>query len=125
MSDEELIARRALIKAAVGSVVLPVLGMAAGGLAMAAAPAPAAGPAAAGAALVPLKPDDPTAKALGYSEDSTKVDLKLNPAHKPDQSCSGCVQFKGKAGDARGGCNIFAGKSVNAHGWCKVWAKKP
>jgi len=115
MSDEKQIARRALIKAAVGgAMALPLMGLATGGAALAA-----------DAALVPLKPDDPTAKALGYSEDATKVDLKANPAHKPDQSCSGCVQYKGKAGDARGGCNLFAGKSVNAHGWCKVWAKKP
>jgi hypothetical protein len=114
MSDQELMARRALIKAAMGGALLPLLGLGAGGVAVAA-----------DAALVPLKPDDPTAKALGYTEDATKVDLKLNPAHKPDQSCSGCVQFKGKAGDARGGCNLFAGKSVNSKGWCKVWAKKP
>jgi hypothetical protein len=115
MSDVKRVARRALIKAAVtGAVALPLLGLATG-----------SGALAADAALVPLKPDDPTAKALGYSEDATKVDLKANPAHKPDQSCSGCVQYKGKPGDARGGCNLFAGKSVNSKGWCKVWAKKP
>jgi len=111
MSDE-FKERRALLKAAViGAVTLPIMGL--------------AGTASAQAALVALKPEEPTAKALGYSEDATKVDMKLNPTHKPEQNCSKCVQFKGKPGDARGGCNIFVGKTVNAHGWCKVFAQKP
>ena len=70
-------------------------------------------------------PADPTAKALGFVNDSSKVDAASNPTHKPDQKCSTCAQFQGKPGDARGGCNIFAGKSVPAGGWCRVWAKKP
>jgi High potential iron-sulfur protein len=80
---------------------------------------------AAAAALVPLTGADPTAQALGYTDDSSKVDAASNPTHKPDQKCSSCVQYQGKPGDARGGCNIYAGKSVSANGWCKVWAKKP
>ena len=64
--------------------------------------------------LPPLDPNDPTAKALGYVNDSTK----------PDQKCATCAQFTGQATDARGGCNIFVGKSVAATGWCSVWAKK-
>jgi hypothetical protein len=67
------------------------------------------------ATLPPLDPNDPTAKALGY----------LNKSTKPDQKCANCAQFQGQAADARGGCNIFAGKSVAAGGWCSVWAKKP
>lgn len=84
------------------------------------APAPAAAP-----ALVPLTPADPTAKALGYAEDSNKVDAAAFPTHKPEQKCANCVQYQGKPGDARGGCNIYPGKSVAAGGWCKVYAKKP
>jgi hypothetical protein len=80
---------------------------------------------AAAAALVPLTGADPTAQALGYTDDSGKVDAAANPAHKPDQKCSSCAQYLGRPGDARGGCNIYAGKSVSANGWCKVWAKKP
>jgi hypothetical protein len=75
--------------------------------------------------LPALDPSDPTAKALGYVNDSTKVDAATNPTHKPDQKCGTCAQFQGKPGDARGGCNIFAGHSVSSGGWCKVWAKKP
>jgi hypothetical protein len=66
------------------------------------------------ATLPPLDPNDPTAKALGYVDASTK----------PDQKCANCAQFTGQGSDARGGCNIFAGKSVSTGGWCSVWAKK-
>lgn len=66
------------------------------------------------ATLPPLDPSDPTAKALGYVNDSAKA----------DQKCAGCAQFQGQPADPRGGCNIFPGKSVSAGGWCSVWAKK-
>jgi hypothetical protein len=66
------------------------------------------------ATLPPLDPSDPTAKALGYVNASTKA----------DQKCANCAQFQGQSGDAQGGCNIFAGKSVAGGGWCSVWAKK-
>lgn len=75
--------------------------------------------------LVPLDSNDAQAKALGYVADSSKVDAKANPAHKPDQKCAGCLQFQGKPTDKQGGCNIFPGKAVSAAGWCKVWTLKP
>ncbi len=77
------------------------------------------------AALPLLDPSDPTAKALGFVSDSTKVDASANPTYKPTQKCGTCAQFQGKPGDATGGCNIFAGHSVPQGGWCKVWAQKP
>ncbi len=76
------------------------------------------------AALPPLDPADPTAKALGFVTDATKVDTAANASYKPNQKCGTCAQFQGKATDASGGCNIFAGKSVPVGGWCKVWAQK-
>ncbi len=76
-------------------------------------------------AQTPLDPNDPQGKALGYAPDSAKVDVKLNPTHKAVQKCSNCVQYVGKAGDARGGCNLFPARSVAAAGWCRVWALKP
>jgi hypothetical protein len=76
-------------------------------------------------ALTPLDPSDPTAKALGFVTDATKVDAAANPTYKPAQKCSTCAQYLGKAGDATAGCNIFAGHSVPAGGWCKVFAPKP
>jgi High potential iron-sulfur protein len=66
------------------------------------------------ATLPALDPNDPTAKALGY----------VNNSAKPDQTCANCAQYVGQAADTSGGCNIFAGKSVAAGGWCSVWAKK-
>jgi hypothetical protein len=68
---------------------------------------------------------DPTAKALGFLTDATKVDAASNPTFKAGQKCATCAQYQGKASDATAGCNIFAGHSVPAAGWCKVWAQKP
>lgn len=83
----------------------------------------------AGAAALPalpaLDPNDPTAKALGFVTDATKVSATANPTYKPTQKCGTCAQFLGKAGDTSGGCNIFAGHSVPVGGWCKVYAPKP
>ena len=74
--------------------------------------------------LVALDPNDPTAKALGFVPDASKVNAAANPTFKPTQKCASCAQFVGKSTDANAGCNIFPGKSVPAGGWCKVWAAK-
>jgi len=71
-----------------------------------------------------LDPSDPTAKALGYTNDAKSVDAKAFPMFKAGSVCSNCMQFQGKAGDAWGPCSIFAGKQVNANGWCQVYVKK-
>ena len=76
------------------------------------------------AALPLLDPSDPTAKALGFVSDATKVDTKTYPTFKPGEKCGTCAQFQGKAGDATAACTIFAGKSVPQGGWCQVWAQK-
>jgi High potential iron-sulfur protein len=108
MFDQKL-PRRALLKGALaGLAAIPVV--AAVTRAEAAAPA--------------LDANDPQAKALGYVADTTKVDAKANPNHKPEPKCANCVQFQGKAADAQGPCTIFAGKLVSGNGWCKVYAKK-
>lgn len=63
--------------------------------------------------------DDPTAKALNYTEDATSA-----PApHQAGQACSNCNFFQGGAA-AYGPCQIFPGKAVNAKGWCAGYAKK-
>lgn len=77
------------------------------------------------AAAAAIDPNDAQAKSLGYVADTTKVDATANPMHKPEQKCSNCMQFQGKAADATGPCTIFAGKLVSSNGWCKVWTKKP
>lgn len=78
------------------------------------------------ATLPKLELTDPSAKALLYVEDTTKVD-KANPMaarHTPDQSCANCSQIQGKEGDAFRPCAIFPGKLVASNGWCSVWVKK-
>jgi O-methyltransferase involved in polyketide biosynthesis len=72
-----------------------------------------------------LTANDPTAMALGYFEDGSKVDANKNPTYKPEQRCNNCLQLTGNAGDAWRACNLFPGKLVNANGWCKVYIKKP
>lgn len=69
--------------------------------------------------------DDPTAKALSYVGDASKVNPKTNPTYKSGQHCANCIQYTGKPGEAKGPCNIFPGKNVKASGWCKVWVLKP
>lgn len=104
------ISRRALVKSGlIAGALVPAIGLIGN----------------AEAALTPLDPNDPTAKALGFETDASKVDAKANPTFKPNQKCSNCAQYQGKAGDATAGCNIFAGHTVPAGGWCKVWAAKP
>jgi len=107
--NDPLLQRRTVLKGALAALAaIPVI---AAGRAEAAAPAK-------------LDPNDPTAKALGYVVDTTKVDDKKFAAHKAEQKCTNCVQFQGKATDAAGGCNIFPGKQVEGNGWCSAWVKK-
>jgi High potential iron-sulfur protein len=105
------ISRRSLIKGGlIAGAILPMAALVSRGAAAAALPA--------------LDPNDPTAKALGFVPDNSKVDTKAYPTFKPTQKCGTCAQFQGKAGDATAACTIFAGKSVPQTGWCQVWAQK-
>jgi len=109
---QEKISRRRLIKSGLlAGACVPALGMLVND--------------AQAAALTPLSPSDPTATALGFATDTSKVDGKTYPTHTAAQKCDTCAQFLGKPGDARGGCNIFVGHSVPAGGWCSAWAQKP
>ncbi len=104
--------RRAIVKGVlIGGAIAPVLGI--------------IDRTASAAGLPPLDPKDPTAAALGFVTDASKVSAAAFPTYKPGQHCGVCAQFQGKPGDATGGCNIFAGHSVPQGGWCKVWAQKP
>lgn len=57
--------------------------------------------------------DDPTAKALSYTEKSAKQ----------GQTCANCSLYQGGSA-ASGPCPIFPGKDVAAAGWCKSWVAK-
>jgi hypothetical protein len=76
-------------------------------------------------APVKLEETDPVAIALGYKEDTAKVDPVKYPMHKVEQRCDNCALYTGKAEEASGPCGAFGGKLVTAAGWCQVWAKKP
>jgi len=77
-------------------------------------------------ALPLLNPSEPAAKALGYVEDTKKVDQKANPNHKPEQHCGNCLQWADKDRKvATAKCNLFPGKLVKNPGWCKVYVKAP
>ena len=71
-----------------------------------------------------LAESDPTAKALGYVEDASKVDKTKFPAYKPGAHCATCNFFQGKAAEAYAPCQIFPGKSVSSKGWCASHSPK-
>ncbi|HEX6834653.1 MAG TPA: high-potential iron-sulfur protein [Rudaea sp.] len=66
-----------------------------------------------------LTTDDPTAKALNYTEDASKAP----PPHQAGQACANCNFFQGGSA-AYGPCQLFPGKAVAAKGWCSGYAKK-
>jgi len=66
---------------------------------------------------------DPTAQALGYTEDAAKVDAAKYPTHQAGQACANCNFYHGGA-SGYGPCDLFPGKAVNAKGWCSGYAKK-
>jgi len=75
-------------------------------------------------ALANVDESEPLAVALGYKEDTAKVDSTKHPNHTSSQQCSNCKQFQGAAADNSGGCTLFGGKKVAAKGWCSSWVKK-
>jgi hypothetical protein len=77
------------------------------------------------AALQKVDPKDPQAAALGYTDDTTKVDKKKYPKHEPSQTCSNCQFYVAAQEESNlAPCTILGGKAVAAKGWCSAWAKK-
>jgi hypothetical protein len=104
------ISRRDLMKSALATALLPALGM--------------ISKRSQAADLTPLDPNDPTAKALGFVTDASKVDAASNPTFKPGQHCAACAQYQGTPSDATAGCTIFAGHSVPGAGWCRAFVQR-
>jgi hypothetical protein len=128
MNRDKMTRRRMLGASLLSLPAIPVMVETAIGQAKPAAPAAPAKPAApaAGGALPLLNPAEPAAKALGYVEDTKKVDAKANPTWKAEQKCNNCLQWADKNRKApTAKCNLFPGKMVKAEGWCKVWVKAP
>ena len=71
-----------------------------------------------------LSESDPTAQALGYKEDATKVDKAKFAVYKPGSVCENCKFWTGKQGDAYGPCGLFPGKATAAKGWCSGYSAK-
>ena len=86
--------RRAILKGMLGIPVVAIAGMQSAQAAM-------------------LSVDDPTAKALAYTENSTTA----------GQNCANCGIYQGGTA-ASGPCPIFPGRDVAAAGWCKSWVAK-
>jgi hypothetical protein len=71
-----------------------------------------------------LSESDPTAQALGYKTDATKVDKAKFPKYQAGQTCADCALYQGKAGAPMGPCATYGGKLVDAKGWCSAYVKK-
>jgi len=67
---------------------------------------------------------DPTAIALKYTPDASKLDSNKNAPFTAGSSCSSCQFFQGKPGVVDGACPLMGGKLVSAHGWCAGYARK-
>jgi hypothetical protein len=67
---------------------------------------------------------DPTAQALGYKEDATKVDKAKFAKYAQGQICGNCTFYQGKMTDAYAPCPMFGAKRVAEKGWCTAYNKK-
>lgn len=92
-----------------------------GALALGAVAAALPARSATGADSQKLDVNDPAAVALGYVENSARVDAKRFPRFVPGSNCDNCLQLQGKPGDSFRPCNLFSGKLVAVGGWCSGW----
>lgn len=85
--------------------------------------------------LQPVSENDPTAKALGYHADGSKVDPQKFPRKAvpggEKQSCANCmlmvqtgVKVPGAEG-TYGKCSVIQSGLVSEKGWCNSWVQKP
>ncbi len=61
-----------------------------------------------------LDPENPQAKALSYTHESTNA----------AQNCANCQLYAGDAAAEWAACALFPGKEVAAKGWCSAWVAK-
>lgn len=67
---------------------------------------------------------DPTAEALGYKADATKVDKAKYSTYVSGDTCANCQFYQGQATAPSAPCPLLAGKAVSGKGWCKGYARK-
>jgi hypothetical protein len=65
--------------------------------------------------------NDPTARAVGYVENASQVDIKKYPGYVQGSNCDNCLLLQGKAGNNYRPCSLFQGKLVAVSGWCTGW----
>jgi len=66
---------------------------------------------------------DPTAKALGYKADASKVDTAKYKQFVKGSTCATCNFYVAK-GAAEGTCTALGGRLVASKGWCTAYIKK-
>ncbi|SAL63307.1 high-potential iron-sulfur protein [Caballeronia telluris] len=71
-----------------------------------------------------VEESDPTAQALGYKHDASKVDKAKYTKYAAGQDCGNCSFYQGKPTDAWAPCPMFANKQVASKGWCSAYNKK-
>ena len=71
-----------------------------------------------------LNEKDPTAVALKYTPDASKLDGSKDAPFKAGSSCLTCQFYQGKPGSTEGACPLMGGNLVSSHGWCAGFAKK-
>jgi hypothetical protein len=78
----------------------------------------------ANAAADALPESDPSAAALGYRVDASKVDKAKFPKFMTGQSCSNCQFYQGGASDEMAGCLLFGARRVPGTGWCSGYTHR-
>jgi hypothetical protein len=71
-----------------------------------------------------LSETEPSAQALGYKTDVSRVDKVKYPKYVAGQDCANCSFYQGKETDATAPCPMFGKKLVEAKGWCTAYVKK-
>jgi hypothetical protein len=71
-----------------------------------------------------LTADDPSAKALAYTNDASGLTPAKDAMFKPGSHCGSCALFQSAQAskDGWGPCAAFPGKAVNSKGWCHAWS---
>lgn len=75
------------------------------------------------AAPASLDVNDPTAKALGYVPDASKLKPGQEASFKAGSHCGSCALYvKAQETSGHAPCGAFAGKLVANKGWCRAYA---
>lgn len=68
--------------------------------------------------------NDPTAVALGFRLDATKVDTAKFKQYVKGSTCANCNLYAATKGKPEGACSALANRIVPEKGWCIAWVKK-